>query len=301
MPLPKELRGEAWAPQTARKVIPLLVSRAKRNRPLTYTQLDEEIVARGWGKHAMVVGYGNALDLVGLALERTSRAWKEPIPPLNALVVTAATKVPGGGCASFIAAFARSHGLQEPLTPAENLAVVQELHEMLSEFPRWDELLREYGLEPLEGEVWADPDGTLEDHRDYGQGGPESEAHRQLKEYIAAKPQCVDASTSWIGLVEHQFRSGDTVDVLLASGLRGIAVEVKSADADGDEQVRGVYQCVKYQALLRATQRVRGFPPTGRAVLVLGGKPSVEARETAKALDIRIIAPVVVPKPPSRR
>jgi hypothetical protein len=293
MPLPVELQGDQWTQRTARVILPFLVSRAKRCAPITYGQLDAEVVARGWGEHAMVTNYGRPLGAIGDALARTGRSWKVVIPPLNALVVNAARKVPGDGCDGYIATFARSQGKAIPLTAAENLSLVQGIHEDLSKFHRWDELLREYGLVPMEDDGLADPEGSFDGDEEYGEGGPESDAHRALKEYIAAHPNVVDKEAPWIGVVEHQFRSGDRVDVLLASGLRGIAVEVKAPDAPADEQVRGVFQCVKYEALLRATQRLRGFPPSGRAVLVLGGPVSEPAREAAAALGVRVIAGVV--------
>ena len=241
----------------------------------------------------MVTNYGRALGAVGDALARTAKVWKVTIPPLNALVVNASTKVPGEGCDHYIASFARTQGKSAPITRAENLALVQEIHVELSRFARWDDILREYGLAPLAEEDLIDPAGTLEEPGGGFGGAPESDAHRQLKEYVAANPHVVDSDVPWIGIVEHEFRSGDRVDVLLASGLRGIAVEVKAAEADPAEQVRGVFQCVKYEALLRATQRLRGFPPMGRAVLVLGGQVSDEAKLAADALGIRVISGVV--------
>ncbi len=67
----------------------------------------------------------------------------------------------------------------------------------------------------------------------------------------------------WVGLpnslspgeVEVSLHSGDSLDVLFFDSNRRIAVEVKGASAPVGEVIRGLFQCVKYEAVLDAEAR----------------------------------------------
>ena len=71
--------------------------------------------------------------------------------------------------------------------------------------------------------------------------------------------------------VEAPLRSGDSLDVLFSDSNRRIAVEVKGASAPVGEVIRGLFQCVKYEAVLDAEARVDGSRADCKAVLALGG------------------------------
>ena len=59
--------------------------------------------------------------------------------------------------------------------------------------------------------------------------------------------------------------------MLFATADRLIAVEVKGASAPSTDVVRGLFQCVKYEAVLDAETRVTGGAFDCEAVLALGG------------------------------
>ena len=83
----------------------------------------------------------------------------------------------------------------------------------------------------------------------------ESLAHKQLKIYVAHNPQCVDVEKSLApGKIEHRLLSGDIPDVLFENKRHCIAVEVKSHISDDNDILRGLFQCVKYRAILEAYQ-----------------------------------------------
>ena len=69
---------------------------------------------------------------------------------------------------------------------------------------------------------------------------------------------------AWFGIpecpasVEHPFVTGDAVDVLFTHGARMWGVEVKSAVSREGDILRGLFQCVKYRALLQAEQAAAG-------------------------------------------
>jgi hypothetical protein len=94
--------------------------------------------------------------------------------------------------------------------------------------------------------------GTETDDQTYG-GSGEGPNHRALRlwvlhnaERLFPKLQDVAASTEFL------LPSADRVDVLVeGKGLR-MALEVKSRDSNDADLARGLYQCVKYSAVLRA-------------------------------------------------
>ena len=97
-------------------------------------------------------------------------------------------------------------------------------------------------------------------------GGGESEAHRRLKEFVAANPERIlsDPGAEWVG-TEVSFPTGDRADcVLRDSENRIVGVEIELHV--GDEDLAGVLQAIKYRFMLEVTtKRTHG---DSRAVLV---------------------------------
>lgn len=296
MSIPECMLGVAWAQRTARAVLPLLVARAQQGRPITYGQLDAEVVRRGWGHHVLLLNYGRAVGAIGDALIETSKDWGVEIPPLNALVVNAKTGMPGDGCDYYVERFVAKAYRREAYRPEDLRAFVEETHAAISSFTRWEELLTLYGLVPLDLDQDDLQDGPNDggDFGDCGSGG-ESPAHLKLKEWVACNPCAIGLPADARPSVEHEFPSGDRVDVLFRLGFRAWAVEVKTAEAPDLELQRGVYQSVKYQALLRAVQKVHCAPPVGQALLVCGGPASEVVQQVADLLGIRVVASVGTP------
>ncbi len=86
-----------------------------------------------------------------------------------------------------------------------------------------------------------------------GYAGGESEAHRKLKEYVAANPTEVGLPQQSVAEIEFAYQSGDQVDVKfdLPDGS-AVVVEIETIDG-----WTGAHQCIKYRALLEAA---RGWP-----------------------------------------
>lgn len=88
----------------------------------------------------------------------------------------------------------------------------------------------------------------------YGGGGEESQAHLQLKHFIARKPEVLEEGLQ-LRHLEYSFPSGDRVDVLLEDkDGRPVAVEVET-DAAGTEV--GLWQAIKYQHLIAVRARFK--------------------------------------------
>ncbi len=104
-------------------------------------------------------------------------------------------------------------------------------------------------------------------------GSGESREHRLLKEYVARHPASLGVSTDHsIGETEFLLPSGDAVDVLFRDEVTWIAVEVKSIISSEADIARGLFQCVKYRAVIDAWLGFTGKPVDCRAILALAGR-----------------------------
>ncbi len=119
MPLPESLQGDFWTPAIAKKLLPLLVSYAEACRPVTYGELSQEAIRRGWSHYVMPIAYRYAAGAIGYAIEETEEEWDEPIPPLNALVINENTGLPGKGVDYFLKTYLRQTGSNKRITPQQ--------------------------------------------------------------------------------------------------------------------------------------------------------------------------------------
>jgi hypothetical protein len=179
---------------------------------------------------------------------------------LSAIVVNHQTGLPGE---SFLP------GGTENLTEEECKTRFEELRDEVFQYQGWDELLREQGLEPitptpdsLDNEALALAEYTFR----HG-SRPESSEHMGLKQYIARHPELLGLPKGLTGTEEYEFPSGDRCDVVFDVHSAASAVVEVKADIARGELVKGVYQAVKYRALLEA-QRGRGGPHQVKAFLV---------------------------------
>lgn len=211
--------------------LPILVRQAEMAEPITYGQ-----VARELGVHHRAIRHV-------LGCIRDEVCAPRGLPLLNVLVVNADTGVPGD---SFL-----PEGQSEHMTVEERRERFhQELAQLCSE--DWGPLLRELGLRRL-----LPKSRDLEDEaREYElrlrrRGGGEGPVHRQLKLWVAANPKALGLSRISAHTVEYLHPSGDESDVVFERrGAPPVVVEVKVGERG--ELVKGVYQAVKYRALLGA-------------------------------------------------
>ena len=112
-------------------------------------------------------------------------------------------------------------------------------------FPDWDQVLDTFELSPAPV-VELPPADEISAHG----GGGEGAEHKRLKEVVSVNPQWIGLPNSLSpGKVEVSLYSGDSLDVLFFDSNRRIAVEVKGASAPVREVIRGLFQCVKYEAV----------------------------------------------------
>ena len=128
--------------------------------------------------------------------------------------------------------------------------------------------------------------------------GGEGEEHRRLKEYIAGHPSIIESNRKLMpGKTEHTILSGDQLDVFFESPEDWVCVEVKGKWSSEVDILRGIFQCVKYKAVLEAQRHYTGGKtlPTIRVVLVLGGELPESLRWLREILKVEVKPNVAFP------
>jgi hypothetical protein len=229
------IHGDKLFEQRARAALPLLVRQAKAEKPVLYSQLASELAMPNPRNLNYVLG------LIGNALLQLGAEWGEEIPPLQGLVINKETELPGEG---FIP-FAPDPTHYKLLTPRDRAMVADRMLQEVYSYPKWDRVLAHFGLPPLPGDpVAAAPPRAV-------MGVGESAEHIEFKRLVSQRPDLLGLPMRAApGELEFMFGSGDAVDVLFRTSKEWVAVEVKSRRSSEDDVRRGLYQCVKYAALL---------------------------------------------------
>ena len=267
-------RGAKTYQQRARSALPILVRQAKAHQTMFYSELALEIGI----SNPRTLNY--PLDSIGRALLDLGKRWGRRVPPIQALVINKLSGYPGEGFSPF------AHGEQDfkRLPRRERRRIVRSMFEEVFIFPDWDQVLDAFAL-PGAPAVELPPVDQVSARG----GGGEGAEHKRLKEALSVNPR-------WIGLpnrlspgkVETNLRSGDSLDVLFSDNNRRLAVEVKAASAPVGEIIRGLFQCVKYEAVLDAEARVTGSRADCEAVLALGGSFPGELTPLRHTLGVRV-------------
>jgi hypothetical protein len=124
----------------------------------------------------------------------------------------------------------------------------------------------------------------------YG-GPPESEEHLRLKLHVKANPHMFgfDASGDCVVIKEEKLlKSRDEIDVWCMAPGEQLAIEVKSVRSNDADIERGIFQCVKYKAVLEAEAKCDGAAPKIRTRLVSERQLSPECCRQAKHLEIEV-------------
>jgi len=231
----------------------------------------------------------NLNDVLG-AIARTLRLLQDSmgvIPPIQFLAVQKKSGVPGAGISAYVSDIPDFKDLSLP----QKKRLVEREHTKIWSYPHWREVLAAAGgLEPLLPTFNRE---SLESAVSYGFGGPESAAHKDLKDLIASSPGLLGFDTKILAtVVEYELPSGDCVDVFLETANSWIAVEVKAENAPKQEILRGLFQCVKYRALLQAMAGVCGLEIEAESVLALGGTLPADMLGLQNSLGIMVVQEV---------
>lgn len=249
-----ELHGNQLYHERARAALPILVRQAKAGVPITYERLAKEL------------GMSNARNLnyplgsIGNSLRELSRCWARDIPPIQCLVVNKNTGLPGPGIGAF---FDIQKERLEALTKIQQRDLFLAATARVMSFYDWDKVLHAFSLKPLRYDV-EDLIKAASTMKAAGEG----EDHLRLKCWVRDHPEIFGIGGRAKAVVEQQLPSGDCLDVSFETDAVWVATEIKSAKSPPYDLIRGVFQVVKYKAVMSATAKLRGLQCETTAVLI---------------------------------
>lgn len=263
--------------ELALKMIPILIrwAQASWDKPHYYGDLSTAI---GYGSSQI----GKVLGQVLIILNELSEEYGEKIPPLNALVQNKRTKLPEDGFDFVVPGYSE-------LSSASKAGEVAKLNLSAHEYD-WDWVLEALELEPAK--IFTETDIKKLREKSYvGFGKGEGPEHKAIKEYIADHPESIGIKKKVVfKKTEYPLPSGDQLDVYFEfrNGNR-MAVEVKPSTSPNEDITRGIFQCVKYQAVMDALRAVDYGNYENSTLLVIGGKMSTSNMKLANDLGIKYI------------
>jgi hypothetical protein len=137
--------------------------------------------------------------------------------------------------------------------------IVQAELQRIYSYQRWHDVLDALALNPLRSGFHAIVAAAMSVH------GEEIDRHRTLKEFVANNPEIVGLSASTAaGNTEFPLPSGDRLDVSFAKQRIWVAAEVKSLVSSDADIARGLFQCVKYLAVMEAVLIAEERPQSAR-------------------------------------
>ena len=222
------------------------------------------------------------------AMQRAIRARDPEAPLLLVLVVRADTGEPGPGAREFLAdRFPDEPLLRESdardVHPELWSRVVGRATREVYGYRGWETLYAEFHGEYVADAIFTPPP-------EEGGGTPrvgvgEGPNHKALRLWVLCNPEQIDSRFGDAeALTEKELLSGDRVDVVYVAASEILAIEVKSRDSNRNDLVRGLYQCVKYRAVMRAQER-RGR--TVQSMLVTESELPPDLVSLAKRLEVR--------------
>lgn len=249
--------GQKPYQKRARIALPILVRQALARNKIYYSDLAKEMDMPNPRNLNYVLG------CIGEAISQLSDQWRDEVPPIQCLVINRHTKLPGEG----VGWFAKKMNDFASLNQEQQREIFEtELYRVFY-YQRWWQVLDEFNLKPLSFNF----KDSIDNARRF-KGNGESENHRELKEFVAKNPSCIELPINTnVGKTEYPLPSGDLLDVSFFAQSSWVAAEVKSSISSEADIVRGLYQCVKYEAVMKAVEISQNKKSTGRAVLVLGG------------------------------
>lgn len=275
------ISGTKLYQERARAALPLLVRQAEAENPITYENLASEL------------GMANARNLnyvlggIGAAIDNLSRLWKEDIPPVQCLVVNKVSWLPGEG----LSESAKKLATYKKLSTRLRRELIRDVWRDVYGYTKWRKVLHFFSLKPAK-KNFSELNKKAEAG---GRGGGESQEHRRLKNYVLKHPEVLGLPPNLTrGEVEHELPSGDKIDVFFEQRKVDIGIEVKSIVSDVADLTRGLYQCIKYRAVLEARQTANGKPPNARTLLAIEGELPNELVALKNILAVEVVEKVGV-------
>jgi hypothetical protein len=278
------IHGEELYQERARRALPILVRQAFAGEPLYYKQLADELGMPNPRNLNYVLGS------IGKSLMELGDSWKEQIPPIQCLVINQTDELPGEGFAWFMPSKTDWKGASK----RQKKTFVQTVMQQIYAYPKWRLVLRALELDPVEQNY-----SEIMEKASIFRAGGESPDHLALKEFVKNNPTVVGIAKRYgPGISEKGIPSGDRIDVFFEAGQEWVGVEVKSAVSNEADIVRGLFQCVKYRAVLNAMLIAEQRDIDARSILVLENTLPANLLSLKNMLGIEVVEQV---KPASRR
>lgn len=258
-----------------RLMIPVLIHWAKtRQNRRTYGDLTHAI-----GK-TKFTGIGYSLYAVQEVLDKLSKETRREIPTLNSLCKNSKSMLPAEGFEYIEANYNKWKDKAKRI-------FVEGLDSKAISYKYWDWVLEKLDLKPYE--VFTSEELNKIKNPLTSCGG-EGKEHKKLKEYISEHPEVLGYKNVMLVETEHILPSGDRLDVYieLSDGTH-VAVEVKPKDAPDNDISRGIFQCIKYAAVMEAMRNLESQNYKIETLLVTTGHLSDMNRKIADELDIEYV------------
>ncbi|MBR5037513.1 MAG: hypothetical protein IKX65_02195 [Prevotella sp.] len=258
--------------ELAKQMIPILISWAQEKRsPQYYSTLSKTI-----GHNTARIG--RQLGVIGRILIDLKNESGENVPLLNALVINKGSKIPSGGLSEFIDGY-------DKWSEKKKRQAAEKTNDKAYSYKNWPWVLNALGLMPYNGSTEESiRKGLLK--KDTSEGP----YHKALKEHILEHPKLFSITNVKEKENEHILLSGDRLDVFFRlKDNKQVAIEVKSRISDDADILRGIFQCVKYKAVMSAECFAKGQKADVDSFLVIENEMSEDNRKTANMLSVKYI------------
>ena len=275
----KNIFGDKSYQERARKALPILVRQAKIGNTIFYQDLANELGI----ENPRTLNY--PLGSIGKTLQELSKKRKEEIPPIQCLVINQKEQLPGEGVGWFI----MDKDKFKNLSPKKKRKIINQILSKIFDYEKWDEIINDLGLQAFA--IKKDVLEIIEKSAliNVG-GGGEGEKHKRLKQFIKDNPKSAGIDYARLkASIEKGLPSGDSMDISFENKKRWIGVEVKSEISNNEDIYRGIFQCVKYQAVMEALDDYQGNERNIEVILALGRDLPKSLIPVKNALGIKVV------------
>ncbi len=222
---------------------------------------------------------GNVMGVIQDIIDNLQKKSGKNIPTLNSLVSSKSTGLPSDGFDYVIKNYSK---LSDDSKKGEVKQLNLEAHRY-----EWGWVLDALGLKPAK--IFTSEELSKLKSSSHGSGG-EGEEHNSIKKFICEHPESIGINDVLLSKIEYDLLSGDRLDVYFeCKRNRHVAVEVKPSSSSEFDVTRGIFQCVKYQAIMDAERVANYGNYNNEVILVLAGLMSPKNKQLANDLTIKYI------------
>ena len=231
----------------------LLIGAAKRRSFITYGEAKQFLETESGFDTIFTPRVGIPAGI----LNDSFSAARRNCPPLSIILVRQEDHLPGVGARDFMAKYLQCNELSNRDFKVNRLeewrSACYRIATDIYSFRDWEQVYRKAFEETLPTFPSSHPtNGKEKDGVNYKRKG-EGKNHKDLRLWVKCNPGKLHSTyASFDTETEFELDSGDRVDVVYFGRDLTVAIEVKSKDSDDADIKRGVFQCIKYRAVLQA-------------------------------------------------